>query len=275
VRAAFSGREIAATHHRTTVPGAEPLDITDADATRALVERVRPDVVVLAAADPHVERCERDPAQTRRVNVLGAQHVAAAAADVGALLVVFSTDYVFDGRDGPYAESRVPAPLNEYGRQKVAVEAIARSLPRHIICRTSGVFGWETDRKNFVCQLVDHLRARRRFLVPSDQVITPTYAPSLATALRRLIDGGHVGLFHVAGPRILYRSEFARLAAQTFGLDDSLVDERPTSELGLAAARPLNAGLSTERLRSAIEDGLVDPGTALAEMRATEAIVSR
>jgi dTDP-4-dehydrorhamnose reductase len=271
VRAAFAGRDVVATRYRRDVSDAEPLDVTDAAATRALVGRVRPAVVILAAADPSVERCEREPAATRRVNVDAARHVAAAAAEAGALLVVFSSEYVFDGRDGPYDEDHATMPINEYGRQKVALEEIARALPRHLVCRTSGVFGWDDERRNFVCQVIDHLRSARRFTAPSDQVITATYAPSLGAALRDLVDGGHVGVFHVAGPRILPRGEVARLAARAFGLDESLIDERPTAELGLVAPRPRSAGLTTERLRSAIGRSLADPVAAFAQMRETEA----
>jgi dTDP-4-dehydrorhamnose reductase len=270
VRSAFGGRDVVATQYRRTVAGAEPLDITDAAATRALVARLRPDVVVLAAAEPYVELCEREPEATRRVNVEGARTVAMATAEMDALLVVFSSEYVFDGRHGPYREDHPTAPINEYGRQKVAVETIARELPRHLVCRTSGVFGWEPDRKNFACQVIDHLRAGRRFVVPSDQVITASYAPSLAAAVRDLVDGGHVGMFHVAGPSILPRGEVARLAARAFGLDESLIDERPTAELGLVAPRPRSAGLTTERLRSTIGRSLAGPVTAFAEMRETE-----
>jgi dTDP-4-dehydrorhamnose reductase len=270
IRAAFAGRDVVATRHRTTTDDAEPLDVTDAAAVKVLVGRVRPDVVVLAAAEPYVERCEREPVETRRVNVEGARHVAEAAAAADALLVVFSSEYVFDGKDGPYREEDATGPINEYGRQKVAIEAIARELPRHLVCRTSGVFGWHEGRENFACQVIDHLRAGRRFVVPSDQVITATYAPSLATAIRDLAEGGHVGTYHVAGPRVLPRGELARVVARTFGLDESLIDERATAELGLVAPRPRSAGLVTERLRSAIGHGLVDPAGALVEMRDSE-----
>lgn len=271
VRSAFGERDVVATQYRKIVAGAEPLDITDAAAVRALTRRVRPAVVILAAAEPYVERCEREPEATRRVNVEGARTVVTAAAEMDALVVVFSSEYVFDGRHGPYGEDHPTAPINEYGRQKVAIEAIARELPRHLVCRTSGVFGWEPERKNFACQVIDHLRAGRRFVAPSDSVITATYAPSLAAAVRDLVDGGHVGVFHVAGPRVLPRSELARLAARAFSLDESLIDERPTAELGLAAPRPLNAGLATERLRAAIGRSLADPVAAFAEMREAEA----
>src|SRR5687768_16410806 len=91
---ALHGRDVRGTHRRGTVPGSTALDITDDAAVRETVRALEPDVVVLAAAQPYVERCEREPEMTRRVNVGGTRAVAAAAAAVGATLVVFSSEYV-------------------------------------------------------------------------------------------------------------------------------------------------------------------------------------
>src|SRR2546430_13438388 len=190
VHAALARRDVVATHHRSPVVGGVELDITDAAAVRTLVARVRPSAVILAAAMPHVEGCERDPAGTRRVNVDAVAALRDAAADGGATLVVFSSEYVFDGRAGSYREGDAVAPLNEYGRQKVALEELARKAERHLICRVSGGFGAEPDRKNFVLQLVDRLRGDGTFVVPSDQLITPTDAPSLARVVIDLVDRG-------------------------------------------------------------------------------------
>jgi dTDP-4-dehydrorhamnose reductase len=271
VRAALADREVVATFHHDPVDdgvAAVQLDITDGAAVRGLVARVRPAAIVLAAADPYVEGCERDPDGTRRVNVEAAAAVREAAAD--ATLVVFSSEYVFDGRGGAYREDDPVAPLNVYGHQKVALEEIARSSPRHLILRVSGVFGAEPRRKNFVWQLVDRLRGGATFDVPSDQVVTPTDAPSLATALRELLDRGAVGTFHAAGPEILGRVEFARMIARAFDLDESRIRPRPTAELGLRAARPKQAGLSDEKLRALLGHGLRRPGDALADLAAID-----
>ena len=131
------------------------------------------------------------------------------------------------------------------------------------MCRTSGVFGDDPKRKNFVNQLVDRLRAGETFDVPSDQLVTPTYAPSLAKAVITLADRGRTGVYHVAGPEIMRRDEFARLVADAFGLDPSLLRPRRTRELGLAAARPERAGLRTEKLRRDLGETLVSPTDAL------------
>jgi dTDP-4-dehydrorhamnose reductase len=268
LRAALADRHVVATAHRAPVPGAVALDLTDPVAIKTVIGNARPDIVVVAAADAFVEHCEREPAATRLINVDAVRRIADAAS--GALLVVFSSEYVFDGRSGPYAESDPVAPINEYGRQKVALESLARDHAGHLVCRVSGVYGWSSARTSFVAQLVDRLRAGQRFRVPSDQVITPTPAPDLARAVVALVDRGARGTFHVAGPEVLPRPEFARRTALAFGLDEKGLEFVPTSDLGLAAPRPLNAGLLTDKLREVLGSGLARSNEALAVMRAAE-----
>jgi len=267
LRAALAGRDVVATSHRTPAPGGVALDVTDPAAVSRVLRGSRPDVVVVTVTE-HTERCERDPKATRLVNIDGLRRVAEGAPE--AILIVFSSEYVFDGRRGPYSEEDAVAPINEYGRQKVAVESVARERADHLICRTSGIYGWSPTRENFVCKLVDNLRARRRFRVPSDQLITPTPAPDLARAIVELVDRGARGTFHVAGPEILPRPEFARRAARAFGLDGALLEIVPTAELGLVAPRPPSAGLRTDKLNAFLGRGLPPSSDALVAMRGSE-----
>ena len=268
LRAALQGRDVVMTAHRARLPGAVAVDLTDGVATARTIREARPDVIVVAAANAFVEECEREPIATRVINVDAVRHIAESAPD--ARLVVFSSEYVFDGRAGSYGEDDPVAPINEYGRQKVAVEAIARERRDHLVCRVSGVYGWSAARTSFVCQLVDRLRAGQSMRVPSDQVITPTPAPDLARTIVELVDRSARGTFHAAGPEILTRPEFARRAAETFGLDAALLEMLTTAELRLAAPRPLRAGLRTEKLRALLGHGLSPSRDALAAMRATE-----
>jgi dTDP-4-dehydrorhamnose reductase len=215
-----------------------------------------------------VERCESEPLETRRVNVEAARVVASSAEESGALLVVFSSEYVFEGDSGPYSEDDNRGPINEYGRQKAALEDIALATGRGLVCRTSAVFGDDPERKNFVCQLVDRLRSGETFDVPSDQLVTPTYAPSLARAVVHLAERGATGIFHVAGPEVMGRVDFARSVVDAFGLDGSLLRPRRTEELLLAAARPERAGLRTDKLRQYLGAPLTAPADALRDMAA-------
>src|SRR5438309_7091784 len=253
LQGALRERNVVMTSNRSQVPGAVTLDLTDGAATAGVIGETGPDMVAVTAAKAFVEECEREPEATRAINVDAVRRVAEAAPD--ALLVVLSTEYVFDGKAGPYVEDDAVGPINEYGRQKVALEAIARERAAHLVCRVSGVYGWSAARLSFVHQLVDRLRAGRRMRVPSDQVITPTPAPDLAAAIVELVDRGARGTFHAAGPEILSRPEFARRGAETFGLDPALLDMRTTADLGLAAPRPLRAGLRTDKLRTLLGHG--------------------
>jgi len=266
IRAALAGRDAIYTYRRDAPPGDIQLDITNAAATRRLINDAVPTVVILAAADAYVERCEREPESTKRVNVDAAAIVAKAARAAGALLVVFSSEYVFDGTAGEYREEDERRPINEYGRQKVALEDIALENGRGLVCRTSAVFGTDPNRKNFVYQLVDRLLAGQTFDVPSDQLVTPTYAPSLARAVVSLADRGLTGMFHVAGPEVMGRVEFAQVITSAYGLNPALLRPRPTSELHLSARRPERCGLRTDKLRKALRRPLVGVREALREL---------
>lgn len=265
LRRALYGRRVTATYRRDVPDGAVALDLEDPAAAGRLVRDVRPDVILLAAADAWVERCEREPLSTRVVNVEAPRAIADAACACDALLVAFSSEYVFDGRAGAYCEDDRREPINEYGRQKVELEDLTLGA-RGLVCRTSAVFGEDPNRKNFVCQILDHLRDGRTFDVADDQLITPTYAPSFADAVIALAERRLTGIFHVAGPTIVNRLEFARSAAQVFGLDPSRVHGLATSAMGLAAARPLRCGLRTEKLRQTLGQSLTAPTAALEEM---------
>ena len=266
--AAFDRHEIVATT-RDGRGGSIPLDVTDAAAVRRIVRDVRPEAILNAAADAYVERCEREPEATRRVNVVPVGVLAVEAARLGATLVVFSSEYVFDGSREQCREDDPVRPINEYGAQKAEIERLARTVERHLVCRTSGVYAAELARKNFVWQVVDTLRAGRRFRAPHDQLVTPTYAPSLAHAVAQLVTRGSVGTFHVAGPRIIARDAFAREVARAFGLDPGGIDPLATSELGLSAARP-RVGLLDGKLRRTLGAGTADPRHALRELALSE-----
>lgn len=267
LRGALAGLTLTATYRADPPPGGIALDITDHDAVRRTIHDTRPGTIVLAAADAYVERCEREPAATRLVNVEAPGVIAAEAKALGANLVVFSSEYVFDGTAGGYAEDAERHPINEYGRQKVALEDLALATGRGLVCRTSGVFGADPQRRNFVLQLVDRLRAGQPFEVAADQLITPTYAPALANAVASLVRRGERGVVHVAGPRILGRFAFARLIAEIYDLPGHrLLHVRPTAELHLAAPRPLRCGLEVNRLRELLGADLTPPDIALREL---------
>ncbi len=265
--------EVTVVGFRNVSAGMRSLDVREPTLVRALITETAPSVIVLAAADPSVEGCERDPDSTRRVNVDGVRNVVAAAAEIRSRVVYFSSDYVFDGSSQrPYAEDAATSPINEYGRQKVEAESVVLSEPTGLVCRISGVFGWERGRqdcRNFVCQVIQRLERGERVRAASDQTLCPTYAEDIAVAVDQLIAAGVSGVIHVVGPDAMTRAAFARLVADAFRLSVDRVDAVATRDLGLAAARPAFSALATARLRSAGVRAPRSPRVALAEM-ATE-----
>jgi CDP-6-deoxy-D-xylo-4-hexulose-3-dehydrase len=233
-----------------------------------IVREVRPSVIFLPAAFSNVEACEVEPQLAYAVNVEGVSHVAAAARHARTLLVFYSSDYIFDGTAGPYAEEDVPNPLNVYGRTKLEGERlVVATVPDHLIVRTTVVYGWDRSSKNFAMQLWQRLSAGERMRVPNDQVGTPTLVDYLAEVSLRLVETGARGVINVAGRDRLSRADFARRLAKTFSLSQSLVEEVMTAELQQQAARPLQGGLRVDRLESILGTEAMNLDEALKRVR--------
>lgn len=217
------------------------------------MDEVRPNVVFVPAALTNVDYCETNESETKARNVTPIIQIAGLCARMGALLVYYSTDYVFDGTAGPYDEDAPVGPISVYGRSKAeAEEAILASGTRYLILRTSWVFGWDRGSKNFAMHVWQRLSAGETIPVADDQVSNPTLADYLAEVSLRLVQAGQEGAINVAGHDWITRSTFAQRLAVCFLLDPDLVRPVSTEELGQAARRPLQAGLATKRLEHSL-----------------------
>jgi dTDP-4-dehydrorhamnose reductase len=196
------------------------------------------DLVLHAAAWTNVDGAEDDPQGAAAVNIGGTQH----AAELGAPLVLFSTDYVFDGTKGaPYVESDATNPQSVYGRTKLAAEAAAGDDAW--IVRVSGLFGWTST--NFVRTMLRLGAERDEVPVVDDQRGSPTYVGHLAAAVRELVELPP-GIWHVAAEGDCTWAEFAEAIFEEAGLDCA-VRRTTTAELGRPAPRPAYWVLRSER----------------------------
>lgn len=253
---AARGWRVVGTAHTRAGGGLVPLDLRDGEALRRVLREVRPSLCVLSAAMTNVERCEEEPALAEAMNARAPALAARECRDLGAKVVYLSTEYVFDGRSGPYGEDDPVCPISAYGRTKLDGErAVLAADPGNLSVRTTVVYSWEPGDKNFVMQLLERLGHGERMRVPEDQRSSPTWAPWLGEAIATLAPKER-GVLNVAGPEVLDRLSFARRAAAGLGLDGSLLDGVATAALGQKAARPLAAGLRIDRLRSL---GMVPP----------------
>jgi len=242
----------------------ESVDLADADQTRDLVRRAAPDIILNAAAYTAVDRAESEMPLAHAINALAPRVLAEEAAEHNALLVHYSTDYVFDGsKQGPWTEDDAPAPLNVYGANKLAgEEAIQNSRARYLIFRTSWVYG--PHGSNFLLTMLRLARERDRLSIVDDQVGAPTTSIELARATHAIVTGvlaGRFGspqhwsgLYHMtcAGSVSWFgfaQAIFARASAR-LGVKAPELVPIGTKDYPTPAARPRNSVLSNAKLHA-------------------------
>lgn len=251
--------------------GRADCDLSRPETLVPYLDQVRPAVIVNAAAYTAVDRAEQETALADTVNGESVGVLAAWARRQGALMVHYSTDYVFDGaKAGPYAETDVPAPLNAYGRSKLKGEqALAAEQPDYLCLRTTWVYA--ARGSNFVNTMLRLGRERPELRVVADQTGAPTWARHLADAtalmVRARLDGrGGQGLYHLTGGGAMTWHRFAELIlarARELGLPVMAERVLPitTADYPTPARRPANSRLDNARI--ARDFGIVLPDAAV------------
>jgi dTDP-4-dehydrorhamnose reductase len=239
-------------------------DLSNPDQVRAAVRESAPDIILNAAAYTAVDRAESEPDLAMAVNAKAPEVLAEEAKRMGALLVQYSTDYVFDGtKSGAWEETDAPNPLSVYGASKLAGEqAIAAVGGRYLIFRTSWVYG--PHGKNFLLTMLRLGRERDRLNIVDDQIGAPTTSIELADATRTIVDGvmasrfgppeAWAGIYHMTCGGVISWCGFAKAIferAQPI-LNGKIVQVSPipSSAYPTPARRPRNSALSNEKLFS-------------------------
>jgi dTDP-4-dehydrorhamnose reductase len=227
-----------------------PLDLADPQAVFALLEKLRPDWVIHTAALTDVDRCETDRDVARQINLGMVEHLAAACRQLDLGLVQLSTDYVFDGRNGPYGEEDPTNPLSYYGALKLQSEGLVlQEGLRGLVLRTLWLYGYiPGTRRNLVTWPLEALAKGEQLRMVEDQWGNPTYVGDLALALVELCRRQAQGLFHLGGTTYLTRYQLTQELARAFGLDPGLVQPVSTAAANQKAPRPLRSGLRTQAL---------------------------
>ncbi len=229
--------------------GFTKLDITDKANVDFVLGDCMPDLVVLTAALSNVDYCEQHKEEAFKVNVNGTKNIAAACERIGAKLVFLSSDYVFDGNKGNYAETDKPNPMQYYGATKLLGETECLKLGNSLVLRVSSLYGFnsQSDRPTFPVFVLNQLKQGKE-VNASAQITSPTLIDDAASALIELLKMNAQGIFHVVGANSLPRFDAAKTVAELFELDDSLI--KRASDLHFAANRPENSSLSIKKLNS-------------------------
>jgi dTDP-4-dehydrorhamnose reductase len=234
--------------------GHDALDIVDANAVSRLIGQVAPEVIVNCAAYNDVDGAEEDAATALAVNAFGVLALARAARETGAILVHYSTDFVFDGETSrPYTEADEPAPRSVYASSKLLGEWFAADAPRHYVLRVASLFGPAGStgaRRGSLAVIVDRIAAGERVPVFIDRTVSPGFTPDIAVATRRLVaSAAGPGLYHCVNDGAASWKAIAEEAARLLGKP---LDLQPLTldTVTLKAPRPRFCALSPARLAS-------------------------
>ena len=242
------GSELRAILHPAVATDHATLDLADPDAIRQAVRAAKPDVIINAAAYTAVDKAESEAELAMRINGAAPGVLAEEAKRAGALLVHYSTDYIFDGtKRAPYLETDTPRPASVYGRTKLEGETrIQASGCRHLTLRTAWVYG---QGSNFVRAILRQAEKNAALRVVSDQIGAPTWARDIARATSDLLKARAEGTFNVSAAG---SSSWYEVALEILRLVGRKVDVKPvsTAEYGAKAPRPAYSVLDNGKLRA-------------------------
>lgn len=219
-------------------------DILDRESIRKAIDFVKPDVIIHTAALTDVDFCEAHPDLAMKINYWGTANL---CREFDGRIIYISTDYVFDGTQGPYLEKAIPFPINEYGKSKFGGEKVIESLanPISTIIRTTILYGSPT-KTDFVQKILLELIAERFISVP-ELWGNPTHVSHLALAIFDIIERkGHLPVINISGTDLLSRGEFADRIANTFGEDRYKISRNTYTG---KTPRPIHAGFILDKAK--------------------------
>lgn len=210
----------------------------------------QPDVILHCGALTHVDYCELHPEESQKLTVDATAQVVKLAEKLHSKLIFISTDYIFDGKEGPYDEKAAANPLSIYGQHKWDAEQIvAKSSVPNLILRITNVYGDEERGKNFVSRIIDQAKNGQKLTLklPVDQYATPINAADIAKAMYLLLSDKKTGIYNIASTDYMNRVQLALRILSYFPDVDYDLFPLTTQELQQAAARPLQGGLKSIR----------------------------
>ena len=241
-----------------------PLDIVNKKKF-SIIEKTQPEVIIHTAGITNVDYCENHRDESWKINVEGTKNIIEISEKIGSKIVFISTDYVFDGKKGPYKEDDETNPISWYGKTKLEAEKLIESSNlEYIIARTTVLYGWDKHKLNFVTWVIDELKNCREIKVVTDQYGTPTLTDNMAEIILQLILKNKQGIYNVVGPDLINRYQFALEIEKIFNLPKRFIIPVTSKELNQKAPRPKKGGLKVDKIKSelnikplGIKDGLL------------------
>ncbi len=228
------------------------LDICNRNQVLDLIEKINPEFIINTAAMTNVDQCEDERELCWDLNVNAVKYLVEASEKNNCFLVHLSTDFIFDGENGPYDESAEPNPLSYYGESKLEAEKIIlASSIRYAIARTVLVYGivHNMSRSNIILWVKKSLEEGQKIKVVNDQFRTPTLAEDLAMGCYLICKKEATGIFNISGYELLTPYEMAMATASFFKLDKELIQEVDSSVFTQRAQRPPRTGFILDKAK--------------------------
>lgn len=227
------------------------------------IKRIKPDIIIHAAAYTDVDECEIEKEKCYDVNVNGTKNIIEAAKLINAKIIYISTDFVFDGKKGNYKEEDTLNPINYYSKTKFEAEELVKKNSNYLIIRSAVLYGYnnKNDNFNFVEWVIENLKGDNKIKIVNDQINSPTLIDDICYSIIKLIN--QTGIFNVAGSESISRYDFALKIAEVFNLNKNLIEPVTSEELNQRAVRPKNLSLDISKITSLgiemsnIEEGLL------------------
>lgn len=233
------------------------LDICDESAVRSCINTYQPTAIIHTAAVTNVDYCETNPEECHLVNVTATSFLWEAAKSVGAHFQLLSTDFVFDGENGPYSETDKVNPLSVYARSKVAAEKLLMedAHSNWSIARTIIVYGigHQLSRSNMILWALEALPKAQKMSLVNDQFRAPTWADDLAYGCMEIILRQQQGLFHLSGPETIPVDEIVKRIARYLNYETNTIQTISSATLNQAAHRPPKTGFDLSKARALLD----------------------
>jgi dTDP-4-dehydrorhamnose reductase len=266
-----SGHDVIASYVGPPPASGEPvkLDLLDLHSIKPTIKKLKPDTIVHTAAYTDVDGCENHRDVARKLNADATKQIALAADEIDAHLTYISTDYVFDGEKGRYKEEDKPSPINYYGHTKLEGERHVRASSNDwCIARTSAIYGWGGEKKNFATWLLDNLSAEKQVKVVTNQYVSPTLNTNLAEMVSEISEKKLTGVLHTSGVSRVSRYKFAVELAKVFDQDPNLIKRAKKEEMAWSAKRPKDSSLDVSRCVRLLNTKPLGASEALRTMKA-------
>lgn len=232
------------------------LDITNAKELTKLLNDLKPHYIINCAAMTNVDECEREKEKCNLINIEAVKTLTEITKNHHSHLIQLSTDFIFDGKNGPYKEDDEPNPISHYGLSKLkSEELIIKAGIKYTILRTILVYGIVDNmpRNNIVIWIKDALENKQEITMVDDQYRMPTLVDDLAYACIESIHQNAYGIFHISSSELLSIYEMALQVANTFNLDTSFIKRISTLELNQTAKRPSKTGFNLDKSKKILK----------------------